>query len=1042
MIPERYHNDVAVTRLGTAPKRAYYVPYATPEEAKNNIREKSGRFKLLSGQKWAFAYFDSFEDIPSNITDQNADLSKFDRIYVPSNWQLQGYDKPQYTNINYPFPVDIPYVPKNTPAGVYSVDFTIHDDVESLSKYIVFEGVDSCLYLYINGEFVGYSQISHILSEYDITKYIRLGKNRLTAIVCKWCDGSYLEDQDKWRMSGIFRDVYLLARPKGHVGDISVVPSLSEDYRTAKINVTIDSPIAGDSITTLFDPAGEKADAAVFSDDGQAVLTVSDPNLWSAEYPELYKVIIESGNEFITIPVGIRECSIKDGVFRFNGRPIKLKGVNRHDFNSKNGYVCSVEDMKKDLVLMKRHNINAIRTSHYPNDPRFYELCDQMGFYVMCEADFESHGVGFPYYANQNGEEKFSVRNIIANDSLWEKQICERVDLMVENFKNHSSIIAWSMGNEAGYGKNIEKACLNTAKKDTTRFTHYESTFGNMDPELMIKCFPKELDSVSRMYASPDWCDRFCKKAKELKFSKPLVLCEYSHAMGNGPGDLYDYWQIIEKHDNFMGGFVWEWFNHGLFDGKAENGRTKYLYGGDFGEKYHDGNFCLDGLVTPDIKPMPGLKEYKNILKPFTITPIDLTCGIFDITNDYDFSYMSKLDGIWELTRNGEVVASGSIGALAIPPKKTEQVHLGYNMPADGKCYVRISFLSYGNSYIPDGEIVGFEQFKLPTEICYTDKLNIGNIEYLETAKDIKLFSDGFEYIFSKISCGFSSLKVNGKELLKKPTTFTLWRAPIDNDSPCLPKFKTAALSDSAPSEHDTTVKEHDGFVSITSQFVMAAPTVYPHLEVTAEWSVFADGRINLHLDAKLGKGLTFKPILNGSLENKFGDTFIHIDYLPRFGLVIELDKSFENIEYFGFGPGDTYADRHHAAYVGKFNSKVTKEFTPYIKPQECGNHYNSFWAYVHDINGAGIAAASVGESFEFSAIPYSPEELSSTAHNFELPISNKTVFIVNYKQSGLGSHSCGPELNPKYRFAEDNFTFTVNLIPTDKELIFEDELR
>ena len=1040
MIPERYHNDVTVTRKGTAPARSYYIPYATPEEAKNNIRDNSGRFKLLSGCKWAFSYFDSYEDIPAGITHENADLSQFDRIPVPSNWELQGYGKPQYLNTRFPFPVDMPNVPKNTPAAVYAIDFTTHDDIEALNKYIVFEGVDSCLYLYINGEFVGYSQISHLLVEFDVTKYLRTGKNRLTAIVCKWCDGSYLECQDKWRMSGIFRDVYLLARPKGHVGDISVKTKLASDYRTADITLDLESPVAGDAIVSLFDPSGDKLFATMADDNGHAVITINEPNLWSAEYPELYTLIIESANEFITIPVGIRECGIKNGVFRFNGRAIKLKGVNRHDFNYKNGYVCSYEDMKKDLILMKRHNINAIRTSHYPNDPRFFELCDKMGFYVMCEADYESHGVGYPNYANR-GDIKLPLRGNIADNPMWEHQICERIALMVENFKNHPSIISWSMGNEAGYGRNVEKALIQTKQKDSSRFLHYENIYGNMSAQLYIDNFPEVADVVSRMYASTEWCDSYCETAKSHGFTKPLILCEYSHAMGNGPGDLADYWAVINKHDNFIGGFVWEWFNHGLFDGKTDNGKPKFLYGGDYKEKYHDGNFCCDGLVSPDLRPMPGLKEYKNILKPFSIKPVNLESGIFDITNEYDFSYMSKLEGSWELTRNGEIVASGSIGSLAIPPKKTEQVSLGYNMPSDGKCYLKISFASYGNDYIPDGQILGFQQFALPTELFFTDKMSFGTVQFEENQKTIKLSADNFVYTYNKLNCGFSSLRVGGKELIKKPMKFTIWRAPVDNDRYTKAKWENACLSASKAYEHNTSLTEHEGFITITSEFIMAAPTKYPHMIVTAEWSVFANGRINLHVDGKLGSGLTFKTIPDGSLEDKFGDTMTLIDYIPRFGVVMELDRSFENVEYFGMGPGDSYVDRHNSSYVGKFKSRVTKEFTEYIKPQECGNHYNTSWAYVHDANGAGIAASNWIDPFEFSAIPYSADELTATLHNHALAAPNKTVFTVNYKQSGVGSNSCGPALLPKYRFNEESFIFDVNLIPTDKKLDLENEI-
>ena len=1042
MIKERYHNNIKVSRLGTAKPRAYYVPYGSPEEAKANVREESSRFKLLSDCKWAFKYFESYEYIPENITDEGVSLSDWDKIPVPANWNLHGYDHPDYINTRFPFPHDIPNVPKNTPAGVYAIDFTIHDDIEMFSKYIVFEGVDSCVYLYINGQFVGYSQISHMLSEFDVSKYLKNGKNRLTAIVTKWCDGSYLECQDKWRMSGIFRDVYLLIRPKGHVQDVQVGTIVSEDYREATVNIDIESAIAEDSMVTLFNSMGEKLETTLFDSQGHAEFKVADPRMWSAEYPELYRVIIESGDEFITVPFGIKSQKIEDGVFYFNGRAIKIKGVNRHDFNCKNGYVCSVADLKKDIITMKRHNINAIRTSHYPNDPRFYELCDELGMYVMCEADFECHGVGWPTYYNKISAVKRPVRGTIADDPMWEDQIVERVLLMVENFKNNTSIISWSMGNESGWGCNVDKALIETKRRDPSRFTHYEDIIsGSTETQLYLDEMPASVDTHSRMYSPPNWCENMMRVCTEQKYPKPFVLCEYCHAMGNGPGDLKEYWDVINKYDCFMGGFVWEWFNHGLYAGKAENGRPKFLYGGDFGEKYHDAEFVCDGLVSPDLKPMPGLKEYKNILKPFALNPVDLSCGIFELTNGYDFSYLSRLEGNWELTQNGEVVASGSIGSLAIPPRKTERINLGYNMPATGRCFVRVWFCSYGNPCIPDGEIVGFEQFELPTEQVYNDKMHYGNVQYTEDNLNVTLSSDHFTYIFNKEQCGFTSLKVNGKELLKKGFTFNIWRAPTDNDRAQKNRWFAACLNDSSAYERSTTVSEHDGVVTVTNNFIMATPTKRPHFEVSAEWSVFQDGNISLHLNGKVGKGIRFEPIKDGELENVYDDMCDIIDYFPRFGFNMELDKSFDTVEFFGMGPYQSYRDMNHASYMGKFTSTPKKEFFEFIRPQENGNHYNTEFAYVHDANGAGIAVIKEDSPFDFSAIPYEAHELGQYKHNFELPEPNKTVFSIDYKNSGLGSNSCGPLLLEKYRMNDKEFTFNVRIVPTDKLLKFPEDI-
>lgn len=1035
MIAERYHNNVNVSRLNVKPARSYYVPYGAPDEAKRNVREESSRFKLLSGCKWAFSYFESYEDIPDSITNSDTNISAWDRIPVPSNWQLHGYDKPQYLNTNYPFPRDIPNVPKNTPAGVYATDFTIHDDIDIYNKYIVFEGVDSCLYLYINGEFVGYSQISHSMAEFDVSKYLKPGKNRLVAVVSKWCDGTYLECQDKWRMSGIFRDVYLLVRPKGHIEDVFVKTKIADDYKTAKISVEIDSPISADAIATLFDSTGEKLDATVFSNDGYLEFIVDEPRLWSAEYPELYTVIIECANEFISIPVGIRSVTNDNGVLRFNGRPIKMYGVNRHDFNSKTGYVCTLEDMKKDLVLMKRHNINAIRTSHYPNDPRFLHLCDKMGFYVISEADIETHGTGGPSAFNQKYGSMglcYPVRPTITDDAMWEDQIRERVSVMVENFKNNPSVIIWSMGNESGYGRCIEKALFETKRRDPSRLTHYESLLLGHTIDMVKDTFPENLDLYSRMYPRIEHCVDFAENAKKIGFKKPFVLCEYCHAMGNGPGDLKDYWDVIEANDNLCGAFVWEWFNHGIYMGKAENGKPKYYYGGDFGEAEHDGNFCCDGLVSPEVKPMPGLKEHKNIAKPFEVTAINLENGVFEIKNKYYFSYMSRLEGSWELTRNGETVASGNIGSLAIPPQKAEQVTLGYSVPSDGRCYLKISFASYGNDYIPDGEIIGFTQFELPTEPIIEETLSFGTVCFEESNRSVTVFSDNFEYVYSKDECAFSSLKLNGKELLKLGMRFNVFRALIDNDSKVKASWLQAKINCQKTYGYDTKVSTYDGYITLTSTASISANCLDPILKIKVEWAVFANGRIDMHAEVQKSDGLTFKPINIDELDNQYFDIAKRIDYLPKFGLLMAMDKSFDTTEFFGMGPFDSYIDRHNSSYMGKFCNKAGRDWTDYIKPQDSGNHWNTYWAYVHNREGLGLMFSNEVDAFEFSAVPYTPDELSRHRHSFELPESTKTVVSVDYMNSGVGSASCGPALQDKYRLNKENFIFNMTIIPTE----------
>jgi len=1017
MLDKRFHEDINVTRLGTVHSRAYYIPYSNPDAALANCREINNRFQLLSNCKWSFTYFNSFDDVPKSITSVSENIYKWDKLSVPSCWQLHGFDSPQYTNSNYPFPVDPPHIPKENPTGVYALDFSVSEQWDSLNKYMVFEGVDSSFYLYINDVFVGYSQVSHMTSEFNISEYIKHGKNRLTVIVPKWCDGSYLEDQDKWRLSGIFRDVYLLARPKGHIEDFFVKTLISGDFKTADITVELKALNPEDAILTVFDPFGEKIAVTMFDSNGLAIIKIESPILWSAETPDLYNIVIEAASEIIPQKIGIRQISIEDSALRLNGRSIKLKGVNRHDFNTKTGYVCTLADMTKDLDLMKCHNINAIRTSHYPNDPRFLELCDKYGIYVMEEADIECHGVGC--YPNSG-----IVRSILCDDSNWEHQFTERVQLMVERDKNHACIICWSMGNESGFGCNFEEAIKNTKMRDSSRPVHYEQQ--PYDEEEKI--FGSDVDIVSQMYPSPKWCDEYCETTEDLR---PLVLCEYSHAMGNGPGDLKDYWNLIYKHPNFCGGFVWEWFNHGIYAGRTPEGKPKYLYGGDFGEKHHDGNFCCDGLVSPDVTPMPGLTELKYVLQPVSVKAVDLQNGVFEVTNLYDFIYLSRLECSWDITRYGKVIANGILGALAVPPSRSQRITLDYITPTDGYCYLNLSFTSMGNNYIADGEELAFCQFPLPVLPSVSDRFDIGTVSTVNDDRYIKVIGDNFTYTFDKRSGTFSQLEQDKNQLLKSPMRFNLWRAPIDNDRNVLSKWKKLCLDESKSNVYSVQVVNGDSLVSIVTEICMSSPTSYPHLVGTAEWTVFADGKIELNCNMSVGKGIKFEGCEDQDPTNR---TAQEIPYLPRFGLEFYMNKEYENIEYFGLGSGDSYIDRKNACHIGKYSGKVSAQMTNYIVPQECGNHHATMWASILNSSKSGITIFNTEDKFDFSALPYSCFELENTKHNFELANSDKTVVCFDYMQSGVGSNSCGPVLSEKYRLNKPNFQWKISLCPTSSK--------
>ncbi len=990
MLTKMYHQNPHVLHVGCEAPRAYFIPYGSSLDAPSMQREKSDRFQLLSG-KWAFSYFDSVDEVPEKLLAADAPLSGWDTIPVPSNWQLHGYDAPQYLNTSYPFPCDPPFVPVDNPAGVYARDFQLNGEWDGLKKYIVFEGVDSCFYLYVNGQFAGYSQVAHMTSEFEIGRFLHPGKNRLTVVVCKWCDGSYLECQDKFRMSGIFRDVYLLARPMGHLEDLQIETKLAPDYRTADLvfNLTMLNP--EDAAITVTDPDGQLLGRVQPDENGRAVFTVESPILWNAETPDLYQILIEAAGEYIPEQVGVREVKVDKGVVKFNGRAIKFKGVNRHDFDTEHGFAVPMAAMERDLQLMKQHNVNAIRTSHYPNDPRFLQLCDRYGFYVMDEADIETHGIW--------------DMDRLSDDPEWEESYLDRIARMVERDKNRPSVFCWSMGNESGFGCNHVAGLRWTEERDASRLTHYEGHYGQEEQG-------REWDTVpqicSRMYPSPAWCKEYCENDKE----RALILCEYSHAMGNGPGDLKDYWDVIYSHDRFCGGFVWEWYNHGLYMGRTADGRPKYGYGGDFGEKHHDGNFCCDGLISPERQPMPGLTEYKYVIQPVRVEMLDAAKGVFRVANLYDFTYLSRLECRWELTRNGEVVEQGTLGALSIPPQRAETVEVEYTLPTDGRCFIRLSFVQMADTTaLPAGMEMASAQFELPVE----DKMLFSELpatllSVSEEKRTIKVAGDGFTYTFDKREGAFSQLEAMGRALLKAPMTFAAWRAPTDNDASVRREWQGMGLHDLHTRVYDCNWEQEENCVAINADFALVSDTYPKQMEASARWRVNTAGEISLSVDVHVGDRIAF---------------------LPRFGLRLILDGRYDQVEYFGFGPGDSYIDRHNASYRGLFAGKVAEQMTDYIRPQECGNHYATEWAAVLGADRKGLFFRQ-RKGFDFQALPYTAEELDAARHNFNLPASDKTVVSLDYRQSGVGSNSCGPRLDEKYQLKEKDFTMELFLCPVD----------
>ena len=643
MIVPRYYEDLSVLHENTMPARAYYVPASIRMDNLMEHREKSDRMQLLNGT-WKFRYFNSIYDVQDSFFEKDYDTENFDEIQVPSVWQMAGYDAHQYTNIRYPFPFDPPYVPQDIPCGAYVHTFNYGRDENAPKAFLNFEGVDSCFYVWINGSYVGYSQVSHMTSEFDITDLLQDGTNTVAVLVMKWCDGSYLEDQDKFRMSGIFRDVYILKRPEQTIRDYHIKTKIEGMLAKVELDMKFYSP--ANVKISIEDRNGAVVAVGSISEDGTSVLEIASPELWNTENPYLYKLILETEHEVIVDHIALRKIEIKDQTIYLNGQKIKFRGVNRHDSDPVTGFTISLEQIKTDLILMKQHNFNAIRSSHYPNAPFFYEMCDKYGFMVIDEADIEAHGPFMIYRKDDTDYNRFKRWNEkIADDPVWQTAIVDRVKLMVERDKNRFCIVMWSMGNESAYGCNFEKALEWTKKFDPDRITQYESArYRNYDKTYDYS----NLDVYSRMYPALSEIREYLDKDG----SKPFLLVEYCHSMGNGPGDFEDYFQMIQNNDKLCGGFVWEWCDHAIAHGIAENGKTIYAYGGDHGEEIHDGNFCMDGLVYPDRTVHTGLLEYKNVYRPARVISYDKGSGRLVFHNYMDFDDLKDYAKIsYELTR-------------------------------------------------------------------------------------------------------------------------------------------------------------------------------------------------------------------------------------------------------------------------------------------------------------------------------------------------------------------------------------------------------
>lgn len=1011
MIVPRYYENLDVLHENTMPARAYYIPASKRMNDLAEHREKSDRIQFLNGT-WKFKYYDSIYDVTEEFYRTGFDVSGYDEMKVPGVWQNEGYDCHQYTNIRYPFPFDPPYVPQDNPCGAYVYDFTYRRDEKAGRAFLNFEGVDSCFYVWLNGTYVGYSQVSHATSEFDVTDTIKEGTNTIAVLVLKWCDGSYLEDQDKFRMSGIFRDVYLLKRPKQAVRDYRIGAKIEKNAAKVELDVVFDEEI--DTKVTLEDRNGAVIAAAAISKNGSAALEIPCPVLWNTEAPYLYTLVLETEFETIVEYVGLRTIEIIDKVIYFNGQKIKFRGVNRHDSDPVTGFAVSREQLMTDLAMMKQHNFNAIRSSHYPNAPYFYQLCDKYGFMVIDEADIEAHGPVMLYRKEDTDHNRFKRWNEqIADDPEWEAAIMDRVQLMVERDKNRPSIVMWSMGNESAYGCNFEKALKWTKEFDSSRLTQYESArYRNYD----VTYDYSHLDLYSRMYPSIAEIKDYLQKDG----SKPFLLVEYCHSMGNGPGDFEDYFRLIQSDDRLCGGFVWEWCDHAIDKGTAENGKQMYFYGGDHGETLHDGNFCMDGLVYPDRRAHTGLLEYKNVYRPARVVSYDAAGKKLVLHNYMDFDELSDfVNAQYEVTCDGLTVDSGDLALPSVAPHCDGELELDIRVPAKGKVFLKVTYtLKKKMALIPEHHVLGFDEIKVSNEdsrnqhgLKWLEKEAAQqDMEVLENDAQVIVKSRTFTYVYSKKNGMFESLTFAGRKYLERPMELNIWRAPTDNDMYAKLEWKKAHYDEAYVRAYRTDVCQSKDGVTITVQTSMGAASVQKILDAAIIWHIDCGGAITSSIHAVKNE--------------EFPD-------LPRFGLRLFLNRTLDCVSYFGMGPHESYRDKHRSVSHGLYRANVTEMHEDYIRPQENGSHYDCDYVEITD-GSFGIAAASE-QTFSFNASVYTQEELERAAHNYELKASGSTVLCLDYAQNGIGSNSCGPAVMDPYRFCDMSFDFKIKMIPYHK---------
>ena len=1004
--------------INRMPARAHFLTFPSKEKALLNNNRYTHAFKNLNGV-WKFMFLDAPEYSPEGFFNSDFDVTKMDDITVPGNWQLQGYGKMHYSDLWYNFPINPPYVPTENPTGIYKRTFFVEESYRDKKIIIRFCGVDSAYHLWINGKEVGYSKVARNESEFDITDLIRVGEeNDVTVRVYQWSDGTYLEDQDMWWESGIFRDVELIGVPKDGINDYKVIADLDDEYKngifkveaflrtTKEVNVTFELVDAGEN--TVFTKT-------VVAKEGKACIdeVIADVNHWTAETPYLYKLFMtveDDGQIVEVIPqnVGFRNIRLNGETFLVNGVAIKFKGVNRHDYSPQNGRVVSREEIEKDIILMKQFNINAIRTSHYPNSYYLYDLCDEYGMYLIAETDLECHGFEL------TGDYKW-----ITDDPSWELAYVSRMTRMIERDKNHPAIIFWSLGNESAFGCNFRKMTDVAHEMDPTRLVHYE---GDFDVE--------SADVYSTMYT---WIENpkkpYLMKDIIEKSKKPHVHCEYCHAMGNGPGNLKDYQDLVYAHDKLQGGFVWEWFDHGI-ESFTESGEKYYRYGGDFGDDPSNKDFCIDGLIMPDRTPSPGLYEYKKVIEPITTTAVDIQKGIINLLSRYDFANLDRFNLVYKVMEDDVILQTGFMAVPSIEARANKDITLPHDLSAikvkpGAHYYVNISYqLREDTSYASSGHELATAQFELPLykEGIVVRPEGILNVEKEHTTLHVK--GANFSLDFNLVNGNLMNIVRDGMQVLSKGPRLTLWRAPISNDMEIIDKLKKVYF---LHLEHEVVMNidyhMEGNILKVEVDTINSTTNSAWHFKTKYVYTVCPSGDILIDVEGTPSGRVDLAP-----------------DMLPRIGVSMHLDKSMEHVRYFGMGPGENYADSKEAAQMGLYANTVDGLFTNYVIPQENGNHMGCKWVSMTNDRGMGLLASTEGD-FNFSASWYEDKDLDDAKHTCDLVKRDYIVFNVDYKQNALGTNSCGQWQLDKYRAKFEDFKLSFRLTPFNNKEVLDKHL-